>query len=317
MEKDIFQKACLLQLSMSCWQGSRMLDPAVMERIGNSDWLRGRKHLINPETLNPIRAVVSRARKDMERHALPFPLNSLTLIPREQLSRIEECLATHSSDYWKEVEKFVSQYEEARENARENLGDLFSEADYPVNIRSRFGFEWQYLTLDVPGKANILTPEIYEREKAKFKEMMEETRELAIAALRQEFFDHVSHIVERLTRSPDGKPKVFKNCMVEKIQDYLEAFDARNLFGDEQLAELVQKAKAIISGVSPESIRENVWLKNGIAEGMGKITQTIDQAIIDLPRRKVRLSNNPSASNEVATGSAEGSAVVAPESHVA
>jgi hypothetical protein len=271
-----------------------MLDPAVMEQIGKSEWLKGRKHLINPETLNPIRAVVSRARKDMERQALPFPVTSLTLIPKEQLARIEECLAKHREDYWSEVAKFVDKYEEARESARENLGDLFSEADYPVNIRSRFGFEWQYFTLDVPGKASILTPEIYEREKGKFKAMMEETRELAMAALRQEFADHVGHIVERLTRSEDGKPKVFKNCMVEKIQSYLEVFDARNLFCDERLADLVEKARALVSGVSPESIRENIWLKNSIAEGMGKIKHAIDEAIIDLPRRKVRIGESSS-----------------------
>jgi len=306
MEKDIFRKSCLLQLSTSCWQGSRMLDPAVMEQIGNSEWLKGRKHLINPETLNPIRAVVSRARKDMERQALPFPVNSLTLIPKEQLDRIEECLAKHRSGYWNEVEKFVDQYEQARESARENLGDLFSEADYPRNIRSRFGFDWQYFTLDVPGKAGILTPEIYEREKAKFRAMMEETRELAMTALRQEFADHVNHIVERLTRSEDGKPKVFKNCMVEKIQGYLEIFDARNLFGDGELADLVGKAKAIIAGVSPESIRENIWLKNSIAEGMGKIKHAIDEAIIDLPRRKVRIGESlsiPAPREEPATAS--------------
>jgi hypothetical protein len=143
--------------------------------------------------------------------------------------------------------------------------------------------------MDVPGRAGILTPEIYEREKAKFKAMMEETRDMAMAALRQEFVDHVSHIVERLTRNEDGRQKVFKNCMIEKIQAYLDVFDARNLFADEQLAELVGKAKAIIGGVTSESIRENIWLRNSIAEGMGKIKQTIDESIIDLPRRKVRL----------------------------
>jgi len=298
MEKDLFQQACLLQLKTSCWQGSRMLEPAVMEQIGSSEWLKGRKHLINPEALNPIRAVVSRARKDMERQSLPFPVVGLTLVPKEQLDRIEECLTKHRSDYWEEVAKFEDQYEEARESARENLGDLFSDADYPIDIRRRFGFEWQYFTLDVPGKTGILTPEIYEREKEKFVAMMEETRELAIAAMRREFADHVSHIVERLTKSEDGRPKVFKNCMVEKIQAYLDVFDARNLFGDEQLAELVGKAKTIIAGVSPESIRENVWLKKSIAEGMGKIKHAIDEAVIDLPRRKVRIDLNPVTSRE-------------------
>ena len=66
MDENIFQKACLIQLSTSCWQGSRMLDAAIMEQIGNSEWLKGRKYLVNPETLNPIRAVISRTRKDLE-----------------------------------------------------------------------------------------------------------------------------------------------------------------------------------------------------------------------------------------------------------
>lgn len=312
MNSNVFQEACLLQLNTSCWQGSRMLDPAVMERIGNSEWLRGRKHLISPEALNPIRAAISRARKDVERFALPFPLVGLTLVPKEQLARIEECLARHRTDYWNEVEKFEDQYEEAREAARLNLGEFFSETDYPINIRSRFSFEWRYFVLDVPGKAGILTPEIYEREKSKFMAMMEETRELATAALRKEFADHVSHIVERLTRSEDGKPKTFKNCMVEKIQNYLDEFGGRNLFEDDHLAELVEKAKAIIGGVSPESIRENIWLKNSIAEGMGKIKQAIDHAIIDLPRRKVRLSDTPSAHPAISTEAASNMAAAAP-----
>ena len=295
MQNELFQAACLVQLNTSCWQGSRRLDPAVMERIGNSDWLRGRKHLIDPEALNPVRAVISRARKDVERKALPFPVTSLSLVPKEQLASIEEGLARCRAEYWQAVETFVDQYETARETARASLGELFSEADYPVAIRSKFGFDWRYFTLDVPGKVGVLSPELYQREREKFQAMLEETRELAMAALRKEFAEHVNHIVERLTRSEDGQPKVFKNCMIEKIQAYLDAFDARNLFADERLAELVEQAKALVGGAAPESIRQNIWLKNKIAEGMNRIKRTIDEAVIDLPRRKLRLDQAPPA----------------------
>jgi hypothetical protein len=134
MDSDIFQKACLIQLSTSCWQGSRMLEPAIMERIGNSEWLRGRKYLVDPDSLNPIRAVISRARKDLERSALPFPITGLTLVPKERLEAIEECLQTHRSDYWHQVDTFERQYHQARETARVNLGDLFNHHDYPLNM---------------------------------------------------------------------------------------------------------------------------------------------------------------------------------------
>ena len=290
MNQNIFQEACLVQLSTSCWQGSRMLDAAVMEQIGSSDWLKGRKYLVNPETLNPIRAVISRARKDLERNALPFPITGLTLVPKERIAAVEEILGRHRSDFQQEVERFIEGYEEARELARQGLADLFSDFDYPVLIRDKFGFEWRYLALETPGKYQILTPEIYEREKEKFEAMMEETRELATAALRQEFAECVSHMVERLTSDPEGKPKIFKNCMLEKVQSFLDSFNGRNLFQDDQLAGLVEQARSVLHEVDPEQIRENIWLKRRIADEMGKVKAVLDETITDLPRRKLRLA---------------------------
>jgi hypothetical protein len=42
---------------------------------------------------------------------------------------------------------------------------------------------------------------------------MEETRELATVALREEFAEIVRHMVERLSGEQDGKPKKFKNSI--------------------------------------------------------------------------------------------------------
>ena len=49
---DIFQKACLIQLSTSVWQGCCKLDESVLKRIGeNSEWLKGSKDLVNQDLL--------------------------------------------------------------------------------------------------------------------------------------------------------------------------------------------------------------------------------------------------------------------------
>ena len=37
--------------------------------------------------------------------------------------------------------------------ARESLGHLFNEADYPIDVRRKFRFEWRFITMDVPGKS--------------------------------------------------------------------------------------------------------------------------------------------------------------------
>lgn len=35
-DNNVFEKACLIQLSTSIWQGSRMVDHAVMEKLGKN-----------------------------------------------------------------------------------------------------------------------------------------------------------------------------------------------------------------------------------------------------------------------------------------
>ena len=223
-EENVFQKACLVQLSTGCWQGMTALGSNLMERIGNSEWLKGAKVLVDPDCLSPVRSALSKARTYLAKNALPFPIHGLILVPKETLSRIDETLCQIKSEFEAEVSKFIGNYEQEREKARQSLGHLFNEADYPIDVRQKFRFEWRFITMDVPGKSGILSPELYEREKEKFQALMEETRELAISALREEFAGIVRHMVERLSGEEDGKPKRFQASMLEKMGEFLDSF---------------------------------------------------------------------------------------------
>lgn len=296
MNENIFRQSCLLQLNTSCWTGSKTLDPAAMERLGDSDWLRGKKHLVDPDYLAPIKATCLRARKFLAKSALPFPLTTLTLVPKECIVRLEEGLKSFEAEYWDMVESFVERYEIAREEAQSFLGELFSETDYPQNIRDKFRFEWRFVVLDVPSKSRILPAEIYAREREKFVTMMEETREMAILALREEFASLIGHMVDRLSLGEDGKPKILRSSMVENLNEFLATFEDRNLFEDEKLRELVGQAKSVINEVqSPYALKYNDLLRRRVQDDMTKLKAQVDQAIEDLPRRKIRLSESVEA----------------------
>ena len=288
--KDIFQKACLIQLSTSHWQGSRMLEQGVMERFGqNSEWLRGRKYLINPELLGPIRTAVHQARNTVLKFSLPFPITAIYLVPKESLSIVDERLQAYRNRFWDKVEDFATVYDEAREEARVNLGDLFNEADYPTSIRNKFKFDWRFLMLTVPSKSKLLPPELYEREKAKFESLMEETRELAMTALREEFSQVLQFMIERLSMN-GGKPKTIKGSMFNKLHEFLEDFSTRNLFEDEKLQELADQARNVISGISPYGLSYNTSLRDEIRSQMNSLKETLDASIEEMPRRKIRLA---------------------------
>jgi hypothetical protein len=288
---NIFQKACLIQLSTSVWQGCCKLDENVLKRIGeNSEWLRGSKDLVNQDLLSPIRKCAGQARTAILKYSLPFPINSVYLISKEALTQIDKKLQEYKEQFWDRVQDFELLFEIGKEEAMGYLGDLYNEADYPIDITRKFRFEWRFLILDIPGKSTVLPPEIYEREKEKFQSMMDETRELAISALRGEFAKIINGLTEKLNKD-STQPKVIKSSMFNKMRDFLDGFGTKNIFEDEVLVELSQQAKALIEGVSPDGIKKNDIMLQRIKNEMNELKFAIDSAIEDMPRRKIRMAS--------------------------
>jgi hypothetical protein len=286
---QVFDKACLIQLSTSVWQGSRMIDQAVIQKLGkNSDWIKGRKYLINQELLGPIKTSVHQARNTIQKHALPFPITSIYLVPKESLVSIDSALQSYQERFWEKVSGFEEVYSQAVDEARGFLGELFNQTDYPNNIRRKFKFEWRFLTLNTPEQTSILSPEVYTREKAKFQAMMDEARELASITLADELGKIVTTLTERLTSS--DKPRTLSKSMFNKLNEFLDGFEKRNLFNDETLVELTQKAKSIVNGVSPLGISYNEEIRKKIKNEMAKLNHSIEDAIEELPRRKLKLA---------------------------
>jgi hypothetical protein len=286
--ENIFEKGCLVQLSISKWGGVKKIDDGKLAKMVEAhEWVTATKKLVDPESLKPVCKIGNAARSYLVGVSLPFPIQGMVFAPKEMVSRVDKRLEEFRGEFDQAVDVFVQEYPRLRETAMTCLGDLFSEVDYPVRVEQHFGFAWRFIILDVPnGKAGVLSPELYEREKEKFIKTMEEARTLAIESLREEFGSMVERITERFSETADGKPKVFKNATVESFYEFFETFKERNIFRDEQLAELVEKAQAVLGGASAESIRTNEGLKESIRAGMGEIETTMAEGLIR-PRRKI------------------------------
>jgi hypothetical protein len=192
------------------------------------------------------------------------------------------------------VKRYEGKSERRGQNARNlrntamiHLKDLFNEIDYPVDIRSKYSFVWRFITLDIPnGNSKILAPEVYEREKEKFFQTMEEARKLAISSLREEFASMVERITERFTKGADGNAKILKNSTVESFYDYFETFKERNIFNDAELTQLVEKGQNVLANRPADTIRSNESMKDVIKEGMVEIEEVMAE-LLKRPRRRI------------------------------
>ena len=63
----------------------------------------------------------------------------------------------------------------------------------------------------------------------------------------------------------------------------------RNIFKDEQLAELVERAQAILGGRSAESIRSDEQVKERIGKAMKEVESAMTE-IFTMPRRRIDMN---------------------------
>ena len=57
-----------------------------------------------------------------------------------------------------------------------------------------------------------------------------------------------------------------------------------------ELAELVEQARDVVNGLSIDELRQDSNLRKYIADEMNNLRKSVDGALEDLPRRKIRLA---------------------------
>lgn len=288
MTDNFFQKGCLVQLSVSKWGGIKKIDKSKVSKIVNQagpDWVTATKKLVDPESLKPVCRVGNAARNWLTTISLPFPITGMVFVPRDLINTVDQRLEDFKKEFNQAVMDFTQDYADLRKSARTCLGKLFNEIDYPVDISRMFDFNWRFIILDLPdGDTQILTPEIYAREKEKFIRTMDEARGMAIEALREEFAQMVERITDRF--SNNGKPKIFKNSTVESFYEYFQTFKQRNIFQDRELSELVGRAQTVLNGSAPEQLRSNDSLKETVRSNMAEIETAISD-LFNRPKRRI------------------------------
>lgn len=289
--ENMFKEAALLQLNATCWHTDKKLPQSMLAEVGNIEFLRGRKLLLPQESTAMIKQVIGKARNYLRKIALPFPINGCVLVPKKLIPEIQEKLEKYQWQYNSSVEDFIYWYPQTIEDARESLGDLFNSCDYPTKeeIKNRFRFQWRYIVIG-PSVSRVLPPSIYKDEVEKFQNLMEQARLDAIAALRQEFSELVANLADKISGSDDGKPKRLRDAAVENLKEFLDSFADRNMFEDEQLSELVNRCRNIISGTSANDIRTSQQVKENLHNSMADLLNSIDAQLENLPRRKIRFA---------------------------
>jgi hypothetical protein len=172
--------------------------------------------------------------------------------------------------------------------AAERLGSLYNPSDYPETLVGLFSVTWDFPAVEPPGYLLALSPGVYEAERQRVAARFEEAVRLAETAFTEEFARLVDHLCERLSGSDaGGTPRVFRDSVVENLQDFFERFKQLNVHSSDELDALVERARRAVRGVGAQELRDSTALRTHLAERLGTVKQGLDQLLIDRPRRRI------------------------------
>lgn len=238
-----------------------------------------------------LTAVKGKIKKHFQRSTLPYTEPKTRLLKRSNVEDYNAELVNLAAELSEAVDALNCVYDRLKAEAAERLGSLFNAADYPPTLAGCFSVAWDYPNLAPPNYLAELSPELYARESRRVSAQFEAAAELAENAFLSELGDMVERIVSTLGGSADGKPRIFRNSMIDNLTEFFERFRALSITSSAELENLVAEVQNAVRGVSPAELRDNEALRVGIRESLATVSQRIAETSEAKPARRIRLPN--------------------------
>lgn len=219
--------------------------------------------------------------------SLPFPEPGIRLIRQESVDKFQRKMTEFKGNLGTAVEHLDRQYGALKLAARERLGRLFNQLDYPETLVGLFEVGWDFPSIEAPNFLRDLNPILYREECERVQARFEEAVRMAETAFVDELAKLVSHLTERLAGQEDGKPKVFRDSAVANLHEFFEQFKNLNIGSSEQLDRLVEQCQGIVQGVEPQQLRDSQPLRQRVVTQLAGIQASLDGMLVDRPRRRI------------------------------
>jgi len=219
--------------------------------------------------------------------SLPYPEPGIRLIRQDDIQTFDVQITTLKAELAEAVEDLDRHFAELKRSARQRLGSLYNEADYPGSLRNMFDVTWDFPSVEPPDYLQQLNPQLYRQECERVAARFNEAVKLAEESFIAELAKLVSHLTERLSGTEDGKPKVFRDSAVANLSEFFDRFRHLNIGSSEQLDQLIQQVQGVVRGVKPQDLRDQAGLRQHVATELSAVQATLDGLLVDRPRRNI------------------------------
>jgi hypothetical protein len=274
------QNAFLVRLSISTWTARKLDKNATREakaRAGADEkaGVKVYKSILATEALDAILTLAGAARTEHRKRTVPWAYDGPGAITAEGYPAYKAAMARIERDFTKAVIAFYAVYAEERAAARDYLGAMFDETDYPTtdSLRSRFAFSVH--AEPMPQANDFRVVGLPEEDIADIKQDIIEKQNDALENANANAWTRVVESVEklklRLQEYTRGDVKKFYDSWLDNVQEIIGLIPSINITNDPALARMQQRLTSL-TAYSSADLKDSEELRN----------QTVKQATIIL-----------------------------------
>jgi hypothetical protein len=235
-----------------------------------------------------VTAVRGKATDYWRSQSLPFPEPGVRLIKQEKVGAFAAAMEGFRGELDGAVADLDGHFAELKRAARDRLGSLYDEADYPETLVGLFSVAWDFPGVEPPDYLVQLSPSLYAQEEERVRGRFEEAVRLAEQAFLEEFARLVEHLTERISgANDDGTSKVFRDTAVGNLLGFFERFRELNVRSNAELDALVERAQRAVRGVTARDLRDSASNRQRVADSLGRVRASLDALLVDRPRRRI------------------------------
>jgi hypothetical protein len=256
---EMHTRAILVSLRISAWS-ARKYDRKVSQETANAhnttlDAGRYNKHLL-PGDAPAYKALVSHIADLRVKHyaqTLPWSDDGWRMLPVKNHSAYTDMIrkGMHTADSL--LSDFCSDYPTMKQTARSILNGMYSDADYPSDIQSKYSWaiEFNPVPCGTDYRVTLATDEI-EVIAARTEERVRQAFSDAQSDAVKRLADCVSRIHERLAQ-PEA---IFRDSLIGNARELCEVLTRLNIADDSNL-ESLRRQTELLAMTEPSTLRDN------------------------------------------------------------
>ena len=261
---NVSARAMLVSLSISTWS-ARKFDRKTSKEVNETHAADLNASRVNLHLLAGADAhadVVKRAalaRTESYQQTLPWADEGWRLLPPANYMSYAEAMRKERSAFDGALATFLDAYPTLRETARQKLGTLYREEDFPTveNVSSKFGWSIDFSPVPSGGDLRLELP----ADTLSALEASVESRvETATKAAMRDAWARLKEAVTRIQKAcePDG---IVRSNVIEHAHEIVNVLGRLNVSHDVALDTMCRTVEVELIGIAPDDLRSDALLR--------------------------------------------------------